>query len=271
MSALRHATISCMKLDRMLRQMLYDVRSPWFRKTNHFLAFVTLVSILGVILETVSSLNVYKSVFWYVEWISVAIFTVEYFSRIYVNRKQPFKYIFSFFGVVDLLAILPTYLALPNLIFLKAARVLRILSFLKMIRLAKVSRVYEKDLRELEDYSHFYKLNIRIYFFALFSSVTIFGTLAYVAEGDIQDPLSSIPLGMIWAAKLTLGGMAQHLPQTVMGDLIAIMTRFTGLALMGLLVALFGNTIRGFLFGSEEVEQAKKSPKTTRRRKRQYH
>ena len=82
-------------------------------------------------------------------------------------RKIPIKYIFSFLGVVDLLAIAPTFLGLTNLTFLKSVRMLRILRFLRMGRLAKIARIGGKkhDLKDLEDYSSIYKMNIQIYFF----------------------------------------------------------------------------------------------------------
>lgn len=241
-------------LQKKTAEIFYDVESRYFLIVNDVLATLTILSVLSIVLETVPALANYTFYFNSIEYISVAFFTLEYIGRIIANKKDYKSYIFSFYGLIDLLAILPTYVGLTNLTFLKTVRILRILRLLRMMRLAKVARLERKKLRDIEDYTHLYRLNIKIYFFALFSAIILFGTFIYIIEES--DPVfSSIPLGMLWASKVIMGGIAQQIPSTPIGEIVAILTRFTGLILFGLLIVMVGNPIRRFLFGSEELDK----------------
>lgn len=235
-------------LSTWLHDVFYNVESRWFHPVNDLLAITTIASVLALILETVPALTTYHPLFVAVEYIAVALFTLEYVGRVLARRNDVGSYVLSFFGIIDLLAIIPTYLGLTNLTFLKTARVLRLLRLLRMIRLAKLAQVTRHRRGDIEHHQDLYKLSLRIYFVALLACVTIFGTLIYVAESDAPH-FSSIPLGMIWAAKVTMGGVAQHMPDTVWGELITIGARFTGLALLGLLISIVGDTVRRLLFG----------------------
>ena len=238
-----------------IRQKIHEAfrvpDSRLFLWLNDFLAVVTLVSVAALILETVDGLAAYRPFFETVEYTAVLLFTLEYVGRM-ISRESPFAYAFSFFGVVDLLSVAPTYLALGNFTFLKSARVLRILKFLRMIRLAKLARTTPRRHRDLEEHSYLYKINVFIYFFALLSAVIIFGTLLFIFEGG-QYQASNIPLGMIWAAKVIMGGVAQVLPQTIFGEIVIVFARFTGLVLFGLLIHIVGVTVTRFLFGSPSL------------------
>ena len=243
-------------LSKRAHRLFYEPKARGFIFINDLLAILTLVSVLALILETVPSLEPYYWLFNLIEYVTVAFFTFEYIARIVAKHDDVGSYVFSFLGVIDLLAIIPTFLGFSNLTFLKTARVLRILRFLRMIRLAKVARFKPKRGRDLEDYGVVYRLNVGIYFFALFSATTVFGTLIYIAEGS--DPnFSNIPLGMLWALKPLMGGVAQTEPATIFGQVIAVAARFTGLILFGLLLAIVGNAVKKFLFGTDKLEQAK--------------
>ena len=233
-----------------LNKMFNDPHSRMFVWTNDFLAAVTILSVLALILETVETLSGYRSLFITIEYAAVFFFSLEYAGRMLAARKS-LEYIFSFFGLVDLLAIIPSYALLLNFTFLKTARVLRILRFLRMIRVAKLAHPEVARLKEGEHPS-IYKLNISIYFFALFCAVVIFGTLLYIAEGTTTGA-ENIPMAMIWVSKVIMGGVAQHSPLSVWGDLIIIFARFTGLMLFGLLVYIVGHSVRWALFGSREM------------------
>lgn len=243
----------CMSLTARMHHIFYDVGTTAFSRVNNFLALLTLISVLSIILETAPGLSKYNSVFITIEYVSVFFFTLEYIGRIMAQRRDFASYVFSFFGIIDLLSIVPTYLGLTNLTFLKTTRILRILRLLRMVRLAKIARLPKLKQRDLEDYSYLYRLNISIYFFALFAATTIFGTAIYILEGD-NPTFSSIPLGMLWAVKPLLGGVAQTLPATIPGEMVAVLARFTGLALFGLLIAIVGNAVRRLLFGTEAIE-----------------
>ena len=239
------------KLQRRLHDILNNPEARGFVLVNDFLALLTIVSIFALILETVESLAAYTIYFKMIEATAVFFFTLEYASRIFA-AKQKLRYIFSFFGIIDLLSILPWYLLLLNFTFLKSVRVLRILRFLRMVRLAKLTHLRKENLEDYDEHTRIYKLNVQIYFFALFSAIVIFGSLLYVFEST-QPGASDLPLSMIWIAKVIMGGVSQHMPETAWGDLVIIGARFCGLLLFGLLIHIVGNVVQWVLFGSREI------------------
>ncbi len=234
-----------------LHQSLYEAESRSFIVTSDILAGVTIISILGIVLETVPSLSKYFLFFYLIEILSVAIFTVEYVARIYVvdNKRS---YIFSFFGIIDLLAILPTYFGVGNWTFLKSVRVLRILRFLRMLRLAKILRLRRKRGRDLEEFRDLYRINLQVYFFSLTAVILIFGSLIYVLEGG-KGAFDTIPHGMLWAAKVVLGGIPSVVPESTEGEILSAVARFAGLVLFGLLINVIGASIKRLVFGSGEL------------------
>ena len=241
-------------LQEKTQDIFYNPESRWFLVVNNTLAILTFASVLVLILETVPSLEIYGTYLTTVEYIAVFFFTLEYVGRIIANKKHTWNYLFSFFGLIDLIAIVPTYLGFTNLTFLKTGRVLRILRLLRMVRLAKVARVEKNKLRDIEDYAHLYRLNIWIYFFALLSAIIVFGTVIYVIEGG-TDVFATIPLGMVWAAKVLLGGISPYIPTTVAGEVVSVLGRFTGLVLFGFLIVIVGNPVRKLLFGTQDIEK----------------
>lgn len=232
-----------------LSQALLDPRSRWFYVTNDVLAFVTIVSVLAVVLETVPALEAYTEVFTLVEYVAVAVFTVEYVAR-WIVHKPGWRYAISFLGVIDLLAILPTYLGLTNLTFLKTARVVRILSFLRLVRLAKLRHLRRRDP---DEELSIYRLNLTLYFVALTGATVLFGSLLYVVEVE-AGTFASAPAAMLWTIETFLGGSitSTQLPQTVLGEILALLTRFTGLVLLGLLLTVVGNSVQKLLLGQKQ-------------------
>ncbi|MCK5084795.1 MAG: ion transporter [Candidatus Pacebacteria bacterium] len=234
-----------MEATSIVRDLFYNPRSKNFLRVNNFFAFLTIVSILFIVLETVVSLMVYERMFQIIEYITVFFFTLEYLGRLFTAPSK-IKYMTSFFGIVDLVAIVPTFLGLTNLSFLKAARSVRILRFLRMVRLVKMVRVKSGASNIQHDVD---KLTSQIYLFALFSSILLFGTLIYFVEGT-NPAFANIPLGMLWAAKLTLGGISQTLPETVWGEIISVGARFVGLLLFGFLIHIVGKFFEKILLGA---------------------
>ena len=240
------------KIKSITYEAFYNVQSKLFLIVNDVLAFFTILSVVGVVLETVESLQKYSYVFLAIEYVSVAIFTIEYIGRIIAAQKKS-SYIFSFFGIIDLLAILPTLIGFTNFTFLKSARILRIMRFLRMLRLAKLMRLKSVHKKDLEEYSEIYRINVKIYFLTLFTAIVIFASLIYVAEGHTQNEFKNIPISMIWASKVIMGGVPEAIPKTIAGNIITIMARFTGLILFGLLINIVGMSVKKILFGSEEI------------------
>lgn len=184
-----------------------------------------------------------------IEWFSVIIFTLEYLARIWVNEKK-FNYIFSFWGFLDLISILPTYIGLGNWTFLKSGRVLRVLRLARILRMEKISRAYLETEDKAKRKAAHNRINIGIYFLALTSATTIFGSLLYVTEHPAAA-YSNIPLAMLQVVEILVGGI--WIPATSLaGEIIIIITRFVGLALFGLLISIIGGVLNEWLLGTEK-------------------
>lgn len=220
-------------------------RHPYFKASNYFLAVVTVVSVLAIILETVPSLSPYRLIFTVIEYTTVAIFSFEYVVRL-IATKPSWKYVFSFFGIVDLIAILPSFLGLTNLTFLKAARSVRFIRLLRMFRLAKVARF--KD--EKEGNRSVLGINFEIYAVTLLLALLVLGSLFYLFEQ--QPNATSIPEGMYWALRAILGGVAYPQPETMAGTVTLLLARFTAMIVLGIMVGLVGTALRIILIGSEK-------------------
>ncbi len=223
--------------------LLDSTTYPWLQP---FLGGLTLIAVAVVALETVASLSHYQPVFTALEYIVVAVFSIEYVLRIKLAKK-PFQYIFSFFGIIDLLAILPSILGLSNLTFLKAARAVRIIRLLRMLRLAKFTQIK----RRKNAAQSLYVINLEIYALTLVVTTLILGSLFYVFEGH-HAAAKDIPSGMYWAFKAILGGLAYPQPETIGGTVTLILTRFTSMILLGLLLGLVGTMLRKMLIGAEK-------------------
>jgi voltage-gated potassium channel len=238
-------------LKAKLRDVFYNSESKSFLIINDGLALLTLISTFAIILETVSGLASYKSLLDGIEYVAVFFFTLEYLGRIIASNRKA-RYIFSFFGIIDLISIVPTYFGLANLTFLKTTRVLRLLRFLRMIRLTKVARAESQHIKDFEEHSKLYKLNIQIYFFALFSAIILSAALLYALEGH-QAHTANIPMAMLWTARIIMSGVVQVEVSTLAGELVIILTRFTGLILFGLLIHVVGSAAKRLLFGSTDI------------------
>ncbi|MBI3342126.1 ion transporter [Candidatus Curtissbacteria bacterium] len=236
-------------LKQTIDEALNNHRSKYFFPAEITLTTTAFVSIVGIILETVPSLESYFPFINVIELLAAVIFTIEYASRIWTSKKKT-QYIFSFWGITDLLAILPTLLIFINLSFLKSARTIRMLRLVRMIRVLKITREYLETHDQAKSQVEFNKINIVIYFLALFSSITIFGSALYLAD-ETQPAYSTIPFGMLEAAKILLGGLGQANPATMTGQIIMLITRFAGLALFGLLITVIGGILNEFLFGKQ--------------------
>lgn len=222
---------------------LDDMSHPVAQRVNNFLALLTLISITALVLETVPALAPYRLTFKTIEYLSVSLFTLEYFTRA-LTTPRPAAYLFSFYGLVDLAAILPTYFGFGNFVFLKAARIVRILRFLRLLRLFKISRA--ETGHHGTDTEHLYQLNIKIYILAILFSLVFLGSGMYLSEGG-QVPFTSIPASMFWIASVIFGGDAAMPPTTALGTSIELAARFIGIILFGFLIHIVGSVLNNVL------------------------
>jgi len=194
------------------------------------LFWMIIVSVIAVVLESVSTLQqAHKHLFISTEWFFTIIFTLEYLLRIY-SSPRPWKYMTSFFGVVDLLAILPTYMGLifDHTTFLLTIRALRLL---RMFRVFKLGRYLKEAGILVRALQHSFR-KIVVFFGAVLTLVLILGSLLYLIEGE-ENGFTSIPQSIYWAiVTITTVGYGDIAPATVLGKILASVAMLTGYSII---------------------------------------
>lgn len=203
----------------------------WASKTfDIVLLFLIFGSILVSILDSVASLrSTYGTLFIVLEWLFTALFTVEYVLRVWLSRK-PSGYIFSFYGIVDLLAILPSYLSffVVNSQLLAVVRALRLLRVIRILKLGRYISEAEYLQRSLRASTH----KIMIFIGFVVTIVLIMGTLMFIIEGP-EHGFTSIPVGMYWAiVTLTTVGFGDITPATPLGQFVSSIIMLMGYAII---------------------------------------
>ncbi len=227
-----------------VRKIFDDPKSPYFSLVNDTLSLATLISILSIVMETVVSFDKYGIIFQIIEWGAVALFSLEYIFRFWSTKKRS-DYVLSPFGIIDLAAIVPTFLGLGNLSFLKSARVVRIIRFLRLARLAKISRT---DTADIEESFGVFGFNIALYATTLIFIMLILGVALHLFISN-DDIYWSIPAGMFWAFSVFLGGLPAPIPEGTLGKVIFIITKFCGMALFGLMVGMISKLFNQWILG----------------------
>ena len=225
--------------------MFEDPRAPHFAAVNDGLAFVTVISIFAIILETVPSLYRFHDLFLVIEWATVLLFSAEYLLRLWASKSRR-EYAGSIFGVIDLVSILPSFIGLGNLTFLKSARVIRIIRFLRLIRLTKLTR--QVHMKDVEETIGVFGLNIALYAVTLLLTLIFFGVLLHALD-TADGRYWSIPSGMYWAFAVFLGGLPAPIPPGTTGTVIFILAKFIGMALFGLLIGVVGKIFNQLILG----------------------
>jgi voltage-gated potassium channel len=199
---------------------------------DEILLGLILVSVVVVMLESIVEFREkYGSVFLYAEWVLTFLFTVEYIVRI-ICSPRPRKYIFSFFGFVDLLAILPSFIAfvfpvVQPLIVIRAIRLLRIYRILKLYQFIQEGNFLLIALR-----NSFRKIFIFMLFILVL--VLLLGSLMYVVEGA-ENGFNSIPLSIYWAViTLTTVGYGDIVPVTDLGKFISTFIMLLGYSIIAI-------------------------------------
>lgn len=237
----------------MVDTALNDHTSKLFARTQIFIAIITVVSITSIILETVETLGRFHNLFEIIEWSTATVFGLEYLGRT-ITTKRKLKYIFSFWGLIDLASTAPTFLSFANLSVLKSARILRLIRLLRIFRLTRIAVAHMQDDKSEKTEADVARINAVIYFLALFSSIVAFGSALYIAEQS-QPDYANIPLAMLQSAKIVLGGLGQTPALTMPGEIIILLSRLAGLALFGLLISVVGKGLNQLLFGDEKEKK----------------
>ena len=220
--------------DGSLRAQMYEVIFGNDTGPGKFFDVVLIVaillSILTIMLESVQSLSSdYSAWFVGLEWFFTGIFTVEYALRIW-SVEKPSRYTFSFFGLIDLLSVIPTYLSLfaPGgqvLVVIRILRVMRVFRVLKLGRYMGAASVLSTALRAS-------RFKISVFLLAVLNIVVVVGSLMYLIEGA-ESGFTSIPRGIYWGiVTLTTVGYGDIAPATPAGQMLASVVMILGYAII---------------------------------------
>ncbi len=190
------------------------------------LIWLILLSVATVLLESIRQVRVqYGDLLYTLEWVFTILFTVEYVLRL-LSVRRPLRYATSFFGVVDLLAIIPTYLSIfvPGSQYLLVIRILRLLRVFRLLKLSE----YVAEADTLRRALRASRRKISVFLSAVVLLVVVIGALMYVIEGEAHG-FTSIPVSIYWAiVTLTTVGYGDLSPQTPFGKMLASVVMVIG-------------------------------------------
>jgi voltage-gated potassium channel len=213
-----------------IREIIFGTSTPAGKAFDVVLIVAIIASVIAIMLDSVEGVSQrYHHLLLQIEWFFTIVFTIEYFLRIY-SSPHPTRYMRSFFGIIDLLAILPTYLSLfaPSLNYLMVIRMLRVLRIFRILKLMRYLNEVSVLLRAIRSSSR----KIFVFFVMVFTVTCIFGTIMYLIEGP-QHGFTSIPKSIYWAiVTITTVGYGDIAPQTILGQGLAAMVMMTGYAII---------------------------------------
>lgn len=206
--------------------VLYGTDTVLGRLFDLVLLGLILLSVLLVMMETVEGINrEYHSQLIMCEWIITIFFTIEYILRI-ISIEKPVKYIFSFYGIIDLLAVLPMYLSL----FFPGANVLSVIRALRFFRLFKILHIPQISHQsiQLRDAIEASKEKILVFIYFVLISTVLVGSVMYIIEGK-ESGFTSIPVSIYWTiVTLTTVGYGDISPITPLGQFVASFVMILG-------------------------------------------
>ncbi len=212
-------------------RIIFGTDTPIAKGFDIALLVLIFISIALVMLESVEWIGKkYEDIFWVLEWILTIVFTIEYGVRLYVVRR-PLKYMTSFFGVVDLLALLPSYISLilagsHYFLVVRALRLLRIFRVFKLGRYLGESQILIRALQAS-------RVKITVFLIAVINAVVVIGAIMYLVEGNANSGFDSIPRSIYWAiVTITTVGYGDIAPATTLGQFLAAVLMILGYAIL---------------------------------------
>jgi voltage-gated potassium channel len=234
-----------------LHEIIFEAETPAGKAFDVALLVCIVASVATVLLESVSSIRArYGPILRALEWAFTLLFTAEYLLRL-VCVGRPLRYARSFFGIVDLLAIVPTYLSVffagaQSLLVIRALRLLRIFRVMKLVHFVGEARMLRAALQAS-------LRKIIVFLGTVVTIVLIVGSLMYLVEGE-DSGFTSIPQGMYWAiVTLTTVGYGDIAPQTVVGKLLASVVMILGYGIIAVPTGIV----------TVELAHARRAPITT--------
>ena len=232
-AAMRHAKApepASLPWRHRLHTIIFEADTPAGRAFDIGLIICIVASVIVVLLDSVASVRVrYHGLLYALEWTFTIDFSIEYVLRLLAVRK-PAGYAFSFFGVVDLLSVAPTWISLflPGAEYLMTLRIVRLLRIFRILKLAE----YISEAAVITDSLKASRRKIFVFMFAVLMLVVILGSMMYVIEGEAHG-FSDIPTSIYWAiVTMTTVGYGDLAPATPLGKLLASIIMLTGYAII---------------------------------------
>lgn len=209
-----------------LREIIYEADTPLGKWFDIVLFILIITSVVLVMLESVKEIDAkYHEILLSLEWVITIFFSIEYIARV-ISIKKPFKYIFSFYGIIDLISTIPLYISYifagsQVLLAVRALRLLRVFRILKLVQFLGEASQLTKALKAS-------RAKIAVFIYAVLILSVIMGTVMYLIEDDSAG-FTSIPRSIYWAiVTLTTVGYGDIAPQTSLGQLIATIVMILG-------------------------------------------
>ena len=215
-----------------LHEVIFEADTFLGKLFDISLLILILFSVAAVMIESVEEYSIkYNEELTFFEWVITAIFSLEYILRI-ISVKKPLKYIFSFYGLIDLISLLPTYLGLfmfsESISSIKTIRTIRLLRVFRILKLIR----YVKEANTLKQALIASRQRVIVFLLAVLAVATIMGTMIYIIE-DSKASFTSIPRSIYWAiVTLTTVGYGDIAPQTVLGQFFASIIMILGYAII---------------------------------------
>lgn len=213
-----------------LHEIIFEADTRAGRLFDLALIWSILISVFAVLLDSVRSIrDAHGELLGGLEWFFTLLFTIEYALRLFCIGR-PLRYATSFFGIVDLLAIAPTYLSLllPGSQYLLVIRILRVLRIFRVLKLARFIHEANALVRALRASSR----KVAVFFSAILALVVVFGSVMYLIEGEANG-FTSIPRSIYWAiVTMTTVGYGDISPSTPVGQAVAALVMILGFAII---------------------------------------
>jgi len=219
-------------LRHRLHEIIFEADTPAGKLFDVLLILSIVISVIVVMLDSVADLNIqYGQFFLFLEWFFTIIFTAEYVLRLSCIGR-PSKYARSFYGIVDLLSILPSYVSLflPSGKFFLVIRILRLLRVFRVLKLVQ----YVGESNYLQHALWTSRRKISVFLLSVFLMMIIFGSVMYIVEGA-ENGFTSIPRSIYWAiVTMTTVGYGDISPQTSLGQAIASLVMILGYGIIAI-------------------------------------
>lgn len=220
-----------------LYQIIFQANTPAGKGFDIALIIFILASVLVIMLDSVAEINLrYRSQLLTAEWLFTALFSVEYIIRLLIVRR-PVKYVVSFYGLIDLLSILPSYLSLllPGSHYLQVIRILRVLRVFRILKLVRFINQSNMLLTALLAS----RQKIAVFLFTITTILVVFGSIMFLIEGP-ENGFSNIPISIYWAVvTLTTVGFGDITPKTELGRAVSALVMIMGYAILAVPTGIF--------------------------------